>query len=133
MSDVFSSGASSAAVSSAAVSSAAIAVARQFVSARLRATALASFPGEIPADLATAYQTQDAAIGAWPSEIAGWKIGRIPADRVASLGADRLAGPVFRTAVWPWQPGQSVPFPIFEGGFAAIEAEFVIELDRDVS
>jgi 2-keto-4-pentenoate hydratase len=83
--------------------------------------------------LVTAYQTQAAAICAWPDAIAGWKIGRIAAELAPSLGADRLAGPVFRGAVWPCQPGQSVPFPIFEGGFAAIEAEFVIELDHDVA
>lgn len=114
------------------VSSSVSAVAEQFVAARLRAAALPSFPGAIPTDLVTAYQTQAAAILAWPDRIAGWKIGRIADELALSLGANRLAGPVFRAAVWPCQPGQRVAFPIFEGGFAAIEAEFVIELDRDV-
>jgi 2-keto-4-pentenoate hydratase len=111
---------------------AAAAVAERFVAARLAAQALSGFPGVIPADLAAAYACQEAAIAAWPDTIAGWKIGRIMPDLASHLGAERLAGPVFGKAVWPAAPGHEVIFPVFEGGFAAIEAEFVIELGRDV-
>jgi 2-keto-4-pentenoate hydratase len=107
-------------------------VAQRFVAARQNAEALPDFPGPIPADLEAAYRHQDEAIAAWPAPIAGWKIGRIAPHLAVALGADRLAGPIFRGSV-AWVTGdEETPFPVFQGGFAAIEAEFVIELARDV-
>lgn len=107
-------------------------VARRFVAARLAARALPDFPGHIPEDLATAYRHQDEAIAAWPAPVAGWKIGRIAPHLVAALGADRLAGPIFADAITRAKANDDVAFPVFEGGFAAIEGEYVIELARDV-
>src|SRR4051812_23853351 len=71
-------------------------VARRFVSARRAARALTGFPGAIPADMAAGYAIQDAAIALWPDEIAGWKVGKIPLELQAALGAERVMGPVFR-------------------------------------
>ncbi len=110
--------------------SAADAVAHQFVSARLGGRSLQSFPGSIPADLKSAYVCQEAAIAAWPERLRGWKIGRIAPELSPSLGADRLAGPIFE--VWRAEPNEVVEFPIFVGGFAAVEAELVIEIVRRV-
>src|SRR5579862_6288095 len=70
-------------------------VARRFVEARLGARALTGFPGAIPADMAAGYLIQEAAIGLWPDEVAGWKVGKIPLELQASLGAERVMGPVF--------------------------------------
>jgi 2-keto-4-pentenoate hydratase len=106
-------------------------VAQQFISARLRAAALPGFPGELPLDLAGAYATQDAAIDLWPDKIAGWKIGKIPPDHAAKLGAVFLAGPVFRKDVRLCAPGALVEYGIYVGGFAAVEAEFMFEIGQD--
>lgn len=106
-------------------------IARKFVSARLKGVALPEFPGLLPPDLASAYAVQDAAIDLWPDEVAGWKIGKIPPEHVAKLGAKSLAGPVFRNDVRYPQPGGAVGYGMYVGGFAAVEAEFMYEIGRD--
>ncbi len=105
-------------------------IAGTFVAARQEARALSGFPGELPATLAASYRVQDEAIALWPDEIAGWKIGRVPAHQVAELGAERLAGPIFRKLVW-FANGKAVNFPIYENGFAAVEAEYVFRIGAD--
>lgn len=106
-------------------------IAARFVAARRQARALRDYPGQIPQALADAYAVQDQAIGLWDDEIAGWKIGRIPDAWTGRLGAPRLTGPIFRRAVWTAAEGETVEFPVFEGGFAAVEAEFVLKLGAD--
>ena len=107
------------------------AIAEQFVRARLDATALPDFPGSIPATLNTAYAYQDRAIALWPDFVAGWKVGRIGEPWLERLGEDRLVGPIFRRGIRLAPPEQLVEFPVFEGGFAAVEAEFVFRLGAD--
>lgn len=106
------------------------AAAAQFVDARLRAAALDGYPGPTPADLATAYAVQDAAIALWPDEVAGWKIGLIAQEHRAAYGQDRIAGPIFQKQTQIAR-GDSIELPVFTGGFAAVEAEFVIVVGRD--
>lgn len=106
-------------------------IARAFVQARRAARALADYPGEIPSGMDTAYAVQDHAIGLWDDQIAGWKIGRIPDAWLERLGAPRLTGPIFQRAVWTAAEGETVDFPVFEGGFAAVEAEFILKLGAD--
>lgn len=106
-------------------------IAHTFVAARLGARALPDFPGRVPADMASGYRVQEAALGLWPDEVAGWKIGRAAPQHAASLGADRLAGPIFAKLVWRAQNGVETPFPVYEGGFAAVEAEYVLRLGAD--
>lgn len=106
-------------------------VARQFVKARLSAQPLADFPGALPPDLATGYRHQEAAIALWPDQIVGWKIGRVAgADFEAKFGRTRLAGPIFARQV-RHAGREPVHFPVFKGGFGAIEAEFVLAMGRD--
>jgi 2-keto-4-pentenoate hydratase len=107
------------------------AIAEQFVRARLDATALPDFPGSIPATLNTAYAYQDRAIALWPDFVAGWKVGRIGPPWLERLGEDRFVGPIFRRGIRLAPPEQLVEFPVFEGGFAAVEAEFVFRLGAD--
>lgn len=107
------------------------AIARAFVEARSKARALPDYPGQIPGGMDTAYAIQDEAIGLWDDQIAGWKIGRIPDAWLERLGAPRLAGPIFRRAVWTAVEGEIMDFPVFEGGFAAVEAEFILKLAQD--
>jgi 2-keto-4-pentenoate hydratase len=106
-------------------------VARAFVRARREATALPAFPGRLPADLAAAYDIQDAALKLWPDQVVGWKVGRVPPEQEGPLKANRLFGPVFRRALLHVRPGEVTPFPVFEGGFAAVEAEYVAVVARD--
>lgn len=105
-------------------------VARAFVSARRGARRLPDFPGPVPTSLAQGYRIQDAAIPLWSDEVAGWKVGAIPGERQAALGAERVVGPVFRRNVWV--AGRApTPLPVIPGGFAAVEAEYVYRLGAD--
>ena len=107
-------------------------VARRFVTARRAAVSIADFPGSIPADMAAGYAIQEAAIGLWPDEVAGWKVGRIPAELQASLNAERVMGPVFAANV---RRAGAEPTPVFAipGGFAAVEAEYIYRMGEDAA
>jgi 2-keto-4-pentenoate hydratase len=91
---------------------------------------LADFPGAIPADMAAGYVIQEAAIGLWPDQVAGWKVGRIPTELQAELNAERVMGPVFAANVTT--TGKD-PTPVFAipGGFAAVEAEYIYRMGED--
>ena len=106
-------------------------IAATFVAARLAAQALDKFPGAVPPSLDAAYRIQDLAIEQWPEPVGGWKVGRIPPALEASLGIDRLAGPIFADTIEFENAGKPLQMPIFDGGFAAVEAEFVAVVDRD--
>jgi 2-keto-4-pentenoate hydratase len=107
-------------------------IAAAFVQARLQAQALPAFPGHpTPATLAQGYACQDAAIARWPDRVAGWKVGYIAPERRDASGEDRVTGPIFAASVWPDRPESELDVPVFVGGFAAIEAEFVFRLGVD--
>jgi 2-keto-4-pentenoate hydratase len=108
------------------------AIARVFREARLAAMALAHFPGQVPETLAGAYSVQEAAITAFPDSVAGWKIAGIVPEWRDKLGAPRLAGPVMGRQVRFADKGGDVEFPVFAGGFAAVEAEFIVQLGQDI-
>jgi 2-keto-4-pentenoate hydratase len=100
-------------------------IARAFVEARRAGTALPEYPGTIPATLAEAYAVQDAALTLDGRQVQGWKVGRINPPRE---GFDRLAGPIFADQVPRAESGASIDMPVFGGGFAAAEAEFLFRL-----
>ena len=64
----------------------------------------------------------------WADTVAGWKIGMIPADDRLRVGEERLAGPIFKSSIVGIEAGASRTMPIYAGGFAAVEAEFILEL-----
>jgi len=101
------------------------------VAARRQARPLDGFPGAIPRDLDRAYQIQDAGIDLWDEPIGGWKVGRIPLDLEEGFGIDRLAGPIFADTIKLADSGAVVEMPMYVGGFAAIEAEFVAIIDSN--
>lgn len=105
-------------------------IADSFVEARARGASLPDFPGSIPADLIAAYRVQDFAIARWPDRVVGWKVGFIAAERRDSSGDDRLLGPIFSAGLLD-ATGGNVGFPVFPGGFAAVEAEYVLRLQTD--
>jgi len=107
-------------------------IARQFVEARRAGRSLPDFPGPIPPDLAAAYRVQDLAIARWDDAVVGWKIGYIAPERRGEDGDERLLGPIFRRQLWN-ATGAIVDIPVFSGvgGFGAVEAEYVLQLDED--
>jgi 2-keto-4-pentenoate hydratase len=106
-------------------------IADRFVRARLMGVSLPAFPGDIPMSLDAAYACQDAAIAMWPDRVWGWKVGRIGEPWLSRLREDRLVGPIFARAVWTARAGEVVEVPVFDGGFAAVEAEFIARLGSD--
>lgn len=107
------------------------AVAATLVSARLAARAVPGYPGEIPQEMARSYAIQDAAIALYPDEIAGWKVGGVPPEQQPRLGIHRLAGAIFAGNVWA-AGAAPTPLPAIEGGFAAVEAEFIARIGTGV-
>jgi 2-keto-4-pentenoate hydratase len=106
-------------------------VAAEFVKARRAAGSFTQYPGIKPTDLDSAYRCQDAAIALWDDAIAGWKVGWIPEPLSEKFGAQRLVGPIFARSVRHTDGTDVVDVPVFADGFAAIEAEFVVQLARD--
>jgi 2-keto-4-pentenoate hydratase len=81
--------------------------------------------------MAEGYSVQDLAIDLWPDELVGWKVGLVPPQHRERLGAERLAGCIFKSKVWDAGPTQPTPFRAIAGGFTAVEAEFIIRLGKD--
>ncbi|MDC7692700.1 2-keto-4-pentenoate hydratase [Asticcacaulis sp. DXS10W] len=104
-------------------------IAQNLVSARRSARALSDYPGQIPAGLSDSYAIQEEAIRLWDRPVVGWKIGRLAPERQAEHGTERLAGPIFETVFKPSEG--EVEIPVFENGFAAVEAEFVFRIGVD--
>ena len=107
------------------------AIAQQFVAARLAARSTPDYPGVIPQSMAESYAIQDVAIGLFPDEVVGWKVGGVPPEQQPKLGIHRLAGAIFARNVWPAPGDTVVPLPEIEGGFAAVEAEFIARIGAD--
>ena len=106
-------------------------IAQAFVDARCKGGSLSAFPGPYPADLDEAYAIQKAAIASSPRAIAGWKVGRLTPDLAERFGVDRFIGPIFQGDVQEARDGADADFPMFVGGSAAFEAEYMLVLGRD--
>lgn len=106
-------------------------VAAEFVTARRGAGSFSKYPGGVPEDLDAAYRCQDAAIERWADTIAGWKVGWISEPLSQKFGANRLVGPIFSRFVYRSVGSEPVAAPVFAQGFAAVEAEFVVQLSKD--
>ncbi len=96
--------------------------------ARRAASALPGFPGDLPETFAQAYETQRISREAWADKVAGWKVGGVPTAFIEHFNATRLTGPIFAESVVRPSDGEVARMPIFEGGFGAIEPEFIVEL-----
>lgn len=104
------------------------AIAQAFVAARQAGNALTDYPGELPGTLEEAYGIQERAIALFGDRIAGWKVGKIPAPLDATYGTNRLTGPIFADSVVTAANGEVPEMPVFERGFAAGEAEYLLRL-----
>lgn len=101
--------------------------------ARRSGQALSDFPGELPASLQDAYEIQSLSLERWQDTVAGWKVGGIPPVFRAGDPTDRLAGPIFASSIGTIADGESITVPIYDGGSAAIEAEYVLRLAQGVA
>lgn len=109
-----------------------IRLSQNLIAARQSCTLLDTYPGAVPETPEEAYQVQDLCIAGWKDELVGWKVAGLKADLHEQFKASRQSGPVFKKTL-QWSSGDDYIYaPVFAGGFAAIEAEFVIELG-DVS
>ena len=100
-------------------------IAESFVAARAERRSLAEYPGPFPQTLDEAYAIQLEAIGLLGRPIKGWKVARLPPDIAGKWGVDRIAGPVFD--LWKADGGEPI-VPVFEGGYAAAEAELQLQI-----
>ena len=104
----------------------------RILKARTTCSGLSEYPGVLPETLDTAYRVQDLSISNWQGRIVGWKVGGIPPQLQEQYQAERLSGPIYSSTVKYADTTNVVAMPVFEHGYAAIEAEFIIELG-DVS
>ncbi|NQE61760.1 fumarylacetoacetate hydrolase family protein [Caulobacter sp. RHG1] len=108
------------------------AIAPQFVKARQEGVFVPGYPGDvIPDSMAQGYAVQDIAIDLWPDELVGWKVGLVPPQHRERLGAERLAGCIFKSKVQDAKVGAPNEYRAIEGGFCAVEAEFIIRVGKD--
>ena len=108
------------------------AISQALVNARTHAEPLNAFPGAAPDTMAQAYAIQSASIARWPDSVGGWKVGLLPPQYQERYSTERLAGPIFDSQIHEVTTGSSMAMPIYVGGFAAIEAEFVFRLGKTV-
>lgn len=106
-------------------------IAERFAEARAAGNSLDRYPGTPPANLETAYQIQAAAIARWPDAVKGWKVARVAPAFSTQFPEERLIGPAFARNVHHVGQGEIAHCPVFEGGFAAVEAEVVIVVAAD--
>ena len=107
-------------------------IAARFVAARLACRATPDYPGRIPENMAQAYAIQSAAIERFPDKVVGWKVGGVPPSQQPELGVHRLAGAIFARNVWASAEGAATALPEIEGGFAAVESEFIARIGHDL-
>jgi len=114
-----------------ATDSEALNIARCFVAARQAGLALPDYPGTMPRALENAYKIQDLAIVEDGDRVVGWKVGGIGDADIANFPVDRLAGPIFSRHVFDYRD-PPIAMPVFAGGFAAAEGEFLLRIDGAV-
>jgi len=99
------------------------------VGARLDCKLLDGFPGDLPQTLEDAYKVQTRSIGLWPAEIIGFKAGGVPDKFREQYPSQWQFGPIFADQSYKVETGQRIEVTVFEGGFAAYEAEMVFEVE----
>lgn len=105
---------------------------QSLISARQSCSSLDAFPGTLPTTPEDAYHVQDLCIKGWSDTLIGWKVAGLKPALYEQFCAKRLSGPVFEKNIQFSSGSDQIVAPVFAEGFAAIEAEFIIEL-ADVS
>lgn len=105
---------------------------QNLIAARQSCSLLSDFPGTVPETPKDAYHVQDLCIAGWDDQLVGWKVAGLKAELHELFNAPRQSGPVFKKDLQIVKGDEHILAPVYDGGFAAIEAEFIIEL-ADVS
>ena len=108
------------------------AISESLVNARLRAEPLTSFPGSLPDTLEQAYAIQAASIERWYEEVGAWKVAKLSTTDRRRFLSDRLIGPVFKSSIRRVKPNSLSVMKVYTAGFAAVEAEYALELSETV-
>lgn len=106
-------------------------ISAMLVRARATGHALAGPPEGLPTTLEDAYRLQDLSVSAWDDRIAGWKVGGVPPAYLDRFDEKFLAGPIFADKIRHVEQDGTMAMPVYEGGFAAIEPEFVFRMSDD--
>lgn len=109
-----------------------LSLSENLIAARQSCSPLDAFPGVLPETPEDAYHVQDLCIAGWDDKLVGWKVAGLRADLHEQFNAQRQSGPVFKKNLQFSNGSDYILAPVFSEGFAAIEAEFVIEL-ADIS
>lgn len=109
------------------------AISQSLVRARSSAAPLDEFPGSAPNSMLQAYAIQAASIARWPDSITGWKVGMLSPQDQTRYSAERLTGPIFQSQTHTISSGGRITMPVYVGGFAAVEAEFVFKLGQSIA
>lgn len=107
------------------------AIASAFVAARREGHALGAPRVRFRRRWRKATPYRSLAIARFPDAVVGWKVGAIARPQRERDRDARLVGPIFRRALRRANGDEPVRFPVFDGGFAAVEAEFVFGLAGD--
>lgn len=103
-------------------------ISSDLLKARRSATALPGFPGALPENFDDAYVVQSLSRQSWDDDVVGWKVGGVPPDFIAKFNETHLVGPIFARSVKRVADQGEATMPVFDGGFAAVEPEFVVQL-----
>lgn len=107
-------------------------IARTLVTARQQGRALVSFPSSMSLTPSLADAVQREIIRIRDEAIGGWKVGMIRPESRATFGRDRFLGPVFSSTIHDAAEGTVPSITLIPGGSAAIEAEYVFIIGREV-
>lgn len=105
-----------------------VSLAENLIAARHTAKALDAFPGVMPETPQDAYRVQDLCISGWNDTLVAWKVAGLNPKLHEQFKAQRQSGPVFKKSLQFSTGNDHILAPVYAEGFAAIEAEFVIEL-----
>ncbi|APG63147.1 hypothetical protein LPB140_10500 [Sphingorhabdus lutea] len=101
-------------------------IAAAFVKARQENLPINTYPGDMPADLDTAYAIQNIAINLMQEKVGGWKVAKLSPEFAEKFGEERLVGPVFESSIL-FADHQQVSAAIFDG-YAAAEVEIMMRV-----
>ena len=104
-------------------------ISNALVAARQSCELLDGFPGDLPQTLEQAYAVQTHSISIWPADIIGFKAGGVPDHFREKYPSQWQFGPIFSDQSYTVETGQKIEVTVFEGGFAAYEAEMVFEIE----
>lgn len=106
------------------------AIANGLLEARRNGQSLQEYPGDIPQDMASGYQIQDAIQSRLGVAPVGWKVAGVAPDLRERFGTERIVGPIQPGTLQFVEGKESVKVPVCDGGFAAVEAEFAFLIGK---